>query len=220
MIITIDGPAGSGKSTAARALAGELGIAYLDSGATYRAVALKAIREGVDLADSAALAAVARRADVRLVPCGGGVQVLLDGRDVSDLVRSQEVSDKASQLARWEEVRAVLVELQKKIGRELGDFVAEGRDQGTVVFPQATVKFYLDAEAEVRARRRWKELAAAGKESALEDVLRAVVERDTRDSTRAAGPLVKAPGAVVVDTSHLSVEEMVAVMKAFVEARR
>jgi CMP/dCMP kinase len=220
MIITIDGPAGSGKSTAARRLAQELGIAYLDSGATYRAVALKAGREGADRGDPAALAEVARRAEVRLRPNPQGVQVLLDGRDVSREVRSPEVGQQASELARLGAVREVLVELQRKIGEELGDFVAEGRDQGSVVFPGAAVKFYLDAKPEVRARRRWQELSAAGKKASMEDVLREVLDRDHRDSTREVSPLVRPAGAVVVDTSAMSVEEMVAAMKAVVEARR
>ena len=220
MIITIDGPAGSGKSTAARGLARELGIAYLDSGATYRAVALKAIRDGVDFGDEAALAALARRADVKIVPRPAGVQVLLDGCDVSNDIRSPEISQKASEMARLETVRAVLVEIQKRIGRELGDFVAEGRDQGSVVFPDATVKFYLDAEAKLRAERRRDELIAAGKEADLAEVLRSVIQRDERDSTRSAGPLVRPDGAAVVDTSTRTAEQTLAVLKAVVEARR
>jgi cytidylate kinase len=220
MVITIDGPAGSGKSTAARRLARELGIAYLDSGATYRAVALKALREGADFADEAALAAIARRADVGLQPQPEGVRVLLDGRDVSLLVRSPEVSSKASELARLPAVRAVLVELQKRIGRQLGDFVAEGRDQGAVVFPDAAVKFYLDADPQVRARRRHEELQAAGQAASEEQVLAEVLRRDERDRTRRASPLAPPPGAVVVDTSGMTIEQMVAVLKRHVEARR
>jgi cytidylate kinase len=148
------------------------------------------------------------------------VQVLLDGQDVSEAIRSPEVSQKASELARLEEVRQVLVDLQKMIGRELGEFVAEGRDQGTVVFPDAPVKFYLDAEPAIRARRRWKELVASGKKVALEDVLKSVMDRDHRDSTRAAGPLAKPPGAVVLDTSGMSEEETVQAMKSALEGRR
>ena len=220
MIITIDGPAGSGKSTAARGLARELGIAYLDSGATYRAVALAAIREGADFRDAGALAAIARRAEVRLVPREAGAQVLLDGRDVTADVRTPEVSQKASEMARSGEVREVLVELQRRIGRELGCFVAEGRDQGSVVFPDATVKFYLVADPNVRAARRREELIAAGRPAPLEEVLQSVLVRDERDSTRAAGPLVKPDGAVVVDTSGNTIEQTLAVLKAAVEARR
>jgi cytidylate kinase len=220
MVITIDGPAGSGKSTAARRLARELGIAYLDSGATYRAAALKALREGADFADEAALAAAARRADVKLLPEPGGIRVLLDGRDVSDQVRSPEVSARASELARSPEVREVLVGLQRRIGRELGEFVAEGRDQGSVVFPDADVKFYLDADPAVRAQRRQKELQAAGREADHAEVLGSLLQRDERDRSRSAGPLVQPAGAVVVDTSRMTIEEMVAALKAVVEARR
>ncbi len=220
MVITIDGPAGSGKSTAARRLASELGIAYLDSGATYRAVAWKALEAGADFGDGPALAELARRTRVRLVPGEGGVQVFVDGRDVTREVREPLVGEKASEMARLGEVREVLVGLQRKIGRELGDFVAEGRDQGSVVFPDATVKFYLDADPSVRAERRCRELAAAGRPVPLDEVLRSVLQRDRRDSTRSAGPLIKPAGAVVVDSSRLTIDEMVAAMKAAVEARR
>jgi len=220
MVITIDGPAGSGKSTAARRLARELGIAYLDSGATYRAVAWKALSVGADFRDGPTIASLARAARVQLVPGELGVQVFVDGRDVSREVREPQVGEKASEMARLGEVREVLVELQRTIGRELGDFVAEGRDQGSVVFPDATVKFYLDADPAVRAERRCREMAAVGRPVPKDEVLRAVLQRDHRDSTRSAAPLVKPDGAVVVDSTRLSIDEMVAEMKAAVEARR
>jgi cytidylate kinase len=219
MIITIDGPAGSGKSTAARELARALRIACLDTGATYRAAALKALRAGVDLEDEAAVAACARSADIRLAPRDEAVGVLLDGADVTAEIRTPEVSEGASRIARCAAVREVLVDLQRKIGRQLGDFVSEGRDQGSIVFPGADVKFYLDAAPEVRARRRCAELAAAGRRGSYEDILQAIRRRDRRDSTRRVGPLVKPDGAVAVDTSNMSIPQMSAELLRHVEAR-
>ena len=220
MIITIDGPAGSGKSTAARELAKALGITYLDTGATYRTATLKAVREGVDLADEKALAEMARRSDIRIIPAPNATQVLLDGRDVSREIRTEEVSEKSYYVARSPVVREVLVELQRRIGRDLGDFVAEGRDQGSVVFPDADIKFYLDASPQVRARRRTDEMLADGQNVRYEDVLAAILERDGRDRTRAVAPLVKPDGAIEIDTSEMSIEQVVAELRRRVEAMR
>ena len=220
MIVTIDGPAGSGKSTAARELARVLGAAYLDTGATYRAATLKALREKVDLTDPAALAAVARSMDLRLTPDDDGLHVQLDGRDVSEAIRSAEVSDNAHYIATPPAVRRVLVALQRRIGAELGDFVTEGRDQGSAVFPDADVKFYLDAAPHVRARRRCDEMAARGQAADYPGVLDAIEQRDHRDRTRAADPLVRPDHAVIIDTSDMTIEEMVAEMRRHVEALR
>ena len=154
MIITIDGPAGSGKSTAARELAKALGIAFLDTGATYRAVTLKALRAGVNLADTDALLAAAKAARIEVNPGELGAQVILDGHDVTAEIRSVEVTENAHYVADNLPVREVLVELQRRLGAALGSFVTEGRDQGSVVFPQADIKFYLDASPDVRAQRR------------------------------------------------------------------
>lgn len=212
MIITIDGPAGSGKSTAARRLATALGMAFLDTGATYRAVTLKALRQGVDLADEGALAQVARHVDIKLINERDGLKVLLDGQDVSREIRSATVSDSSSHVARSGAVRQILVELQRKIGRELGDFVTEGRDQGSVVFPNAELKFYVDAAPETRARRRWEELRAAGELVPYEQVLGAVLDRDHKDRSRSVGPLVRPDGAIVIDTSENSIEQTTAAL--------
>ena len=220
MIITIDGPAGSGKSTAARELAKALGIAYLDTGATYRAVTLRALREGADLADEAALAALAGGCDVQLLPESGGVRVLLDGEDVSRPIRSAEVSAKSYYVARSPGVREVLVALQRRLGGQLGDFVAEGRDQGSAVFPHAQVKFYVDASPEVRARRRHADLVADGEQICYDEVLRSLRERDGRDRTRAVAPLVKPDGAIEIDTTEMTIGQMTAELLRHVESRR
>ncbi|MCJ7544836.1 MAG: (d)CMP kinase, partial [Phycisphaerae bacterium] len=162
MVITIDGPAGSGKSTAARELARALGIAFLDTGATYRAVTLKALREGVDPNDTDALVAVAKGARIEVIPTEQGARVMLDGCDVTAEIRSVEVTENAHYVADSPPVREVLVALQRRLGEGLGSFVTEGRDQGSVVFPEADVKFYLDASPRVRAERRAGELHATG----------------------------------------------------------
>ncbi len=217
MIITIDGPAGSGKSTAARRLANELGLAYLDTGATYRAATLKALREGVELTDESALASLVRQADIRLTPLPDGVRVSLDGQDVSREIRSPEVSDNAHYLARSSRVREVLVELQRRLGRELGSFVTEGRDQGSVVFPEADFKFYLDATAEVRALRRYHEMMEDGQDANYLSTLQGIIERDGRDRTRAVAPLICPDDAYALDTSEMSIEEVVRELRRLVE---
>jgi cytidylate kinase len=220
MIITIDGPAGSGKSTAARELAKALGIAFLDTGATYRAATLKAMREGVDLEDSAALKAVVEAARIDVRPADGGSQVFLDGRDVTDEIRSHEVTENAHYVADSPPVREVLVELQRRLGAALGSFVAEGRDQGSVVFPQADFKFFLDASPAVRARRRFQELRSAGEKVTLEQVRRSIVQRDRRDSSRPVAPLVKPAGAIVIDNSDMDVAQVTATLLAYVKGQR
>ena len=220
MIVTIDGPAGSGKSTAARELARALGVAYLDTGATYRAATLKALNEHVDLDDPAALADLVRSMDLTLTCTDDGLHVQLDGQDVSEAIRSAEVSDNAHYIATPPEVRRVLVALQRRIGARLGDFVSEGRDQGSAVFPDADVKFYLDAAPHVRARRRCDELAARGQTADYPQVLDAIERRDHRDRTRTADPLVRPDRAVTIDTSDMTIEQMVAEMRRHVEALR
>lgn len=220
MIITIDGPAGSGKSTAARELAKRLGIAHLDTGATYRAVTLKALLENANMEDEAALAALARRADIRLIPNADGTQVFLDGCDVTRDIRASRVTENAFYIARSTPVRSVLVELQRKVGKQLGSFVTEGRDQGSVVFPDADFKFFLDASPEVRAQRRCEELTASGQEARYEDILAAIVQRDTRDRARATGPLVKPPDAIEIDTSGRTIEQTSSELLRHVGARR
>jgi len=200
MVIAIDGPAGAGKSTVARAVAGELGFTYLDSGAMYRCVALAALWRGLDLDDGEALGAMAEGLEIDL----DGERVLLDGRDVSGEVRTPEVSGAASRVSVHPRVRAAMVGRQRHL-IALGDYVAEGRDIGTVVSPEAPLKVFLTASDEERARRR---AADTGEEVAA--VLEAQRRRDARDSEREHGALRVAEGAVELDTTGLGLEEVVA----------
>jgi cytidylate kinase len=214
MIVTIDGPAGSGKSTAARALAERIGFAFLDTGAMYRAVALEALARGLDLDDFEAVAQLARKMTIEAL----GPVVRVDGRDVTAAIRTPDVTSAASRVAAIPDVRAALVRMQRKAAEGL-DVVSEGRDQGTVVFPDAECKFYVTAAPEVRARRRLLELQEAGEQISFEDLLRQIVERDTRDKTREAAPLRAADDAIRIDTSDLSQDEAVSRMETIVRER-
>jgi cytidylate kinase len=205
LIVAIDGPSGAGKSTLAKGIAKELGFTYLDTGAMYRALALKILRQRLDLADEEKVAALVRATDIDLVERNGRVEVLLDGVDVSGLIRTPEVSQMASRVSALKVVRQRLLELQRALG-ERGSLVAEGRDIGTVIFPRAEMKVYLDASAEVRARRRYEELHGAGREVTLEDTLREMEERDKRDSERDLAPLCRAEDALAIDSSSLSAD--------------
>lgn len=207
-IITIDGPAGAGKSTVAKKLAHRLGIFYLDTGAMYRALTLKAIRGGIRLEDEQLLADLAKRTQIGLQNHSGGARVFLDGEDVSEEIRSLEVTNKTFYIARAPAVRAVVVQWQKEIGARQS-VVAEGRDVGTVVFPQAPHKFYLDADKEERFHRRIQELKDKGQVIDEDRLKVEIQQRDQKDLTRQAGPLKKAEDAVVIDSTHLSAEEVV-----------
>ena len=210
MIITIDGPAGAGKSTAARKLAQALGIAFLDTGATYRAVTLRVMRSGVDLGDAGGVADQARGMDLKMMPGQDGVRVVMDELDVSDDIRTEEVSTNVHYVANDPQVRKILVELQRQIGRELGDFVTEGRDQGTVVFPDADIKFYIHADPAERAKRRRDELTDRGQTADHETVLQAIVDRDRNDTGRDVGALRVPNGAIKVDTTTNTIEQTLA----------
>ncbi len=208
MIITIDGPAGSGKSTTARKLAARLGIPYLDTGAMYRVVTLAALEDGVDLRDEAALTALAERTDWDL-DCGPThTRVTLRGRDVTEAIRSMRVNDHTRYIAASPGVRRVLIARQRAIGTRLGSLVTEGRDQGTAAFPDAEAKYFLDAAPEKRAERRLHDLRADGEDVTYEQVLANLLERDRTDAGRPVAPLIVPPGAVHIDTTHLSIGEV------------
>ena len=211
MIVTIDGPAASGKGTVAKGLVTRLGFAYLDTGAMYRAVALTAIRRGVDCGDSAAVAALVPAIHIEMPPD----RVLLNDEDVTAAIREPLVSQGASKVAAILAVRLFLVPQQQRIA-EGQDIVCEGRDQGTAVFPRAPVKFYVTADVRVRAERRYKELAAKGVETSLEREVSELIERDRRDSERADGPLRQPPDAVVIDTSDRGIESVIDEMEGVV----
>lgn len=226
MIITIDGTVGSGKSTAAAHLARHLGAGHLDTGAMYRALTLKALQDGLNLEDPRALTEMAASTTVELDgepairPVGGAQRVRLDGLDVTAAIRENRVSTHSHYVARTPGVREVLVAAQREFAARAGDVVAEGRDQGTVVFPDADVKFFLDADPEVRARRRQLELEERGQVRSYRDVLREITDRDRRDVTRDVSPLKAAADAVVVDTTDMTIEEMVDALAAEVERSR
>jgi cytidylate kinase len=208
LIITIDGPAGAGKSTVAKALARRLGYKYLDTGATYRALALKAIREGIRPDDLEGLKRLSSQVLLQLGPDG---RIFLDGEDVSEKIREQEVGMMASLISRIREIREVLWAIQRKVGQE-GGIVAEGRDTGSVVFPDADVKFYLDASLEERARRRYRELLSKDKNVTFQEVLEEVKKRDFQDQTREIAPLKIPEDAIFVDSTYLTPEEVVELM--------
>jgi cytidylate kinase len=207
-IIAIDGPAGAGKSTIARAVASALGAVYIDTGAMYRAVALRAIRAGADLGDETVLTRLAEESAIEL---GAGGLVLLDGEDISQLIRTPGIAQAASKVSALPGVRRAMVALQRRMA-ESRSVVMEGRDIGTVVFPGAQVKIYLDASREVRAMRRVLEMRQKGMEADPEQVAADIRERDYRDSNRAEAPLTQAPGAVYVDTSPMGVDDVVSTL--------
>ncbi len=204
LIIAIDGPSGAGKGTVARAIAGALGYRHIDSGAMYRAVGWKALRHGVPLDDQDAVAELARDSRINIQD----TSVAIDSVDVTRAIRTPEIDRAAAAVARLPKVRAVLVERQRELGSD-GGVVMEGRDIGTVVFPRADVKIYLDASPEERARRRAIDPAHSGVPAAVSDVATLLTERDQQDRTRTASPLYAAADAIVVDTTGKSVEEVV-----------
>jgi len=206
VVVAIDGPGGAGKSTVARRLAGRLGFLYIDTGAMYRAVALGARQQGISWDDGAALGRLAAEAEIRLTASPPGV--FLNGRDVTEAIREPEISQGASKVSAVGAVRRALVAKQREMARQ-GSVVMEGRDIGTVVFPDADVKVYLDARPEVRAERRVRELEQkAPPPPPRESVLAELEQRDRRDTTRADSPLAQAPDAVLLDSSNLSIEEV------------
>lgn len=214
-VITIDGPAGSGKGTISQQIATMLGWNMLDSGALYRLVALAAIRKGVDLDAQEQLKEIAEQLDVRFKPVSDGlVEISLEGDDVTLAIRTEECGNAASKVAAINVVRVALLERQRRFLQEPG-LVADGRDMGTVVFPDAKVKIFLTASAEIRAERRLNQLKQQGINANLRGLIRDIEERDARDSNRKDAPLVPAEDAIIIDTGVLSIDEVVnAVMEA------
>jgi len=208
LAITIDGPSASGKSTTARAVAEKLGYLHVDTGAMYRALALKALREEFDVQDDACVQDFLDGSSVDCVMKGGSLRVLLDGKDVTDEIRTSEVSAKSSEIAAVPAVRRWMVTRQRALGGA-GGVVMEGRDIGTVVLPEADLKIYLDASSDERAKRRWLEDKESGTAKPVAEVKRQLVERDRRDMTRRHSPLEPAVDAVRIDTTSLTIEEQV-----------
>ena len=207
-VICIDGPSGSGKGTVAGRVARALGFHLLDSGALYRLTALAASRQGVDLADEAAVAGVAAAMEPRFEPSGGGgPRILLDGDDVSRAIRDETVGMHASQVAAYADVRAALLQRQRDF-RAVPGLVADGRDMGTVVFPDAPLKIFLTATAEERARRRHKQLSDKGIDASLRDLLNDIEARDAQDMQRATSPMAPAADAIVLDSTARTIDEV------------
>lgn len=219
LTIALDGPVGSGKSSVARALAHALGILHLDTGAMYRALALKAAREGVDPGDTAAVEALAARAQIDVLLRDDGQHTLLDGEDVTDLIRTPQVSALASAISTIATVRAHMVALQRGYARQ-ASMVLDGRDIGTRVLPDASYKFYLTAPPALRARRRYDEERARGHDSEYEQVLSDLLARDAQDMNRQADPLRVADGARVIDTEHLDLPGVVSLLMRIIQEGR
>ena len=218
MIVTIDGPAGSGKSTAARKLAARLEIAYLDTGAMYRAIAYAAQQQNVDFDDDAALLETARSSNLEL-DCGPThTRVRVDGHDVSEAIRTMEVSAATPFIARNQAIRDLLVSRQRDLGRELGSVISEGRDQGSVVFPNADVRFVLEASLESRAERRYQELIADGEDVKIAEIIANLKARDSVDA-RQWEPLLVSGASVVIDTTDLTISQVVDQMYEIVATR-
>jgi CMP/dCMP kinase len=219
LIIAVDGPSGAGKSSSSRALAQHLGYQYVDTGALYRVIGLLAWEQHLDPSNGERLAALCENLPLRFLPGATGVRVLLGERDITTAIRQPEVSQMASKVSAQPAVRQGLLTLQRNMGKG-GGVVIEGRDIGTVVFPDADVKFFLDASAEERGRRRYRELQQQGVTTTIEATVRDMAERDQRDSGREHAPLRRAEDAVAIDTTLLSFTEVIDVMLRHVDPAR
>ena len=220
LIVTIDGPAGSGKSTLARQLAARLGLDFLDTGAMYRAVAAKAIERGIDIPEEPYyVVELARNCPLRFDWATDPPRLYARGADVTDRLRDRDVTSAVSDVAAIGAVRQVLVQEQRCIGRDHPRLVTEGRDQGSIVFPEADVKFYLDASASVRANRRAEQLREMGKPVQLEAIRKNIVERDRKDSTRPDGPLICPDNAIRIDTSEMTLTEVLDLLEQNVRVK-
>lgn len=208
MIITIDGPAGSGKSTTARLVANRIGFTYLDTGAMYRAVTFLALEQNLKLDQGKALASIVQQNRFEIKSTPELIHIWVDGREITDQIRGQNVTQNVSQVAVHPEVRKEMVRLQREIVLN-GNYIVEGRDIGTVVFPQARFKFFMDASIDARAERRLVELQGKGVETSFEKIKKEIIARDKIDSSRATAPLKKPEGAIVIDTTKLTIDEQV-----------
>lgn len=217
MIIAVDGPSGAGKSTVAKLLARNLGFLYIDTGAMYRALTLKVLENNIPVTDQLKIFELASKVKIDLRNnTDGSLSVILDGKDVSLDIRKPRITQVVSDIAKIKEVRKVLVELQRQLG-EKGNCVLDGRDIGTVVFPHAQKKFYIDANAQERVNRRFKELKSLGQNVSETDVSKDLANRDKIDSTREASPLRKADDAIYIDTTRLSIEQVVSKMTEYLK---
>ncbi len=219
LVITIDGPAGSGKSTVAKRLADRLGASFLDTGAMYRAVTLAGMEAGIDLSDENALLHVMDAHHFEFSQGSGKMHVEIDGKDVTEAIRDEEVTSNSRFPASAPGVRGRLVEMQRQFAKQEGRIVTEGRDQGTVAFGDANVKFFLTADAAERAKRRAAELEARGQRVNLQQMQEDIESRDLRDRNRDVGPLKQASDAIIVDTTGLGIEEVVDVLEASVRKK-
>ena len=218
VIVAIDGPSGAGKSSLTKLLAKRLGYIHIDTGAMFRSIALMAQREGIAPDDDQALAGLCRRTAITFSRAGDTVRVLVNGEDVSSAIRSEEIGLLTSSISARKPVRDALLEMQRRMG-EAGGVILEGRDIGTVVFPDAEVKFFLSASAEERGRRRYLELAARGEQATLEETIAKVISRDRQDEGREHAPLRKADDAISIDSTSLSIDEVLEVMEETVRQR-
>lgn len=217
-IITVDGPSGAGKGTLCHALAEKLGADFLDSGAIYRITALAAVKKGIALDDETALAELGRNLNIRFEPKAGEVNVILDDENVGDQIRTAEAGQNASKVAAFPKVREALLQRQRDFVSPNG-LVADGRDMGTVVFPEAEVKLFLDASAEERTKRRVKQLQEKGFNANFDDILAEIKERDFRDRNRAVAPLVPAQDALLLDSTNLSIDEVIKQALAYISSK-
>ncbi len=207
IIVTIDGPSAAGKSSVARLLAGRLGFLYLDTGALYRAIGWKALKEGISIEDKKGIERICKEIHIDVKKMGDEFRIMVDHMDITEEIRGPEVSRMASEISAFPAVRKGLLKLQQDIGRK-GNVVIEGRDTGTVVFPDADIKFYLDADIKVRGERRWKELRSGGFDVDLNLTVREIEERDRKDKTRAIAPLMVPSDAIFIDNTDKTLSEV------------
>ncbi|QIM65311.1 (d)CMP kinase [Frederiksenia canicola] len=218
VVITVDGPSGAGKGTLCHAIAEKLNFDFLDSGAIYRILALAALKKGIDLTDENKLAELGRHLNVQFIPENGEINVILDGENVRDQIRTAEAGQNASKIAVYPKVREALLQRQRDFSSEKG-LVADGRDMGTIVFPNAQIKFFLEASPEERTKRRVKQLQEKGFNANFDEILAEIKERDFRDRNREVAPLVPAPDAKLLDSTNLSIDQVIEQALAYIKSK-